>query len=296
MGRDLITVYNVDSIYNNKLYSYKGDYFKEMKKFLIIMLTLCMIMSIVGCTKPNNTTTNPTTAPTEVIEPTENITQEPTIEPTVEPTEIDVDAKAEYYKTYTTSEDFGYVGSSAKLEITADETTLTTSMYDNYIKWVFGEQSIDMLVDGNKVYSHICLFNDNDELSDAWYVAEIPDGEDPLNAGSEIEDPEENEEIVGITDLTYIETVEIEGIACDKVSYKSDDGDGIIYVTVDTHKILRIEATSEDGTNSVITYIDMPKADVEIPENAEEIGYEDFMTQYSFCLMGLLIDDSMTED
>lgn len=265
-----------------------------MKKFIIIMLSLCMILSIVGCNKPTNVTPNPTTQPTveATVEPTESITEEPTVNPTEV---IDVDAKNEYYKTYTTSEDFGYVGTSAELELTADGNTLTSTMYNNYIKWVYGEQSIDMLVDNTTVYSCIRLIDNNGEIGEVWYKASIPDGEDPLNAGSEIENPEETGDI-GITDLTYIETIEINGITCDKVSYKSDDGDGILYITVDTHKILRIEAVSEDGTASVITYSDIETAEIEIPEDAEEVGYEDFMTTYAWCLMGLLIGDSIAED
>ena len=264
-----------------------------MKKVLMSLLVVCMIFTI-ACVKTNKPVVAPTEAPKVTNEPTIVPTVEPTIEPTVEPTNID--EKTEYYKTYNTSEDFGFISSSAKLELTSEEYTLVSIMYDNYSEWQVGEQSVTMIVKDNKMYIKASILNDENILETVEYTSTIPEGENPLASETEnTGEVSESEENIAFTNLVYVETIDYNGQSCDKVTFEAEDSNGFMYVTTDTHKIAYMESIDVENVKTRITYDVQNILEIDIPENVEEIEYEDAKNIYSMSILALLFSTAIDE-
>jgi hypothetical protein len=194
------------------------------------------------------------------------------------------------------SEDFGYIGSSVKLELSADEYCLEALTYDNYTCWTIKQQYVSMLVKDNKVYVQANLYNDEtNEYNYIAYSSIIPENSNPFIELSDIDNTEEITEENEFSNLKYIDEIEFNNILCDKVSFTSSSEKGFLYITQDTHKIIYMESIDDSKIKSKITCFEENIIEIEPPKDTEEMSYEDIKSLYSMSLLALLVAQPIGE-
>lgn len=258
-----------------------------MKKLIAAILAIVMLAGLTACLSEEN------------------------IFPDTDDTKISAKEKekrAEYYKTWAASEDFGTEGQYLSMDLLFGETRFVMQATDTAMVMILGDSEIAMYQKDGKVYSHInAAMGEGEESTavDEWSVATIPEGENPS-----MMDAAENEFQDGsdFGTVEYVDTIKQNGKTYDVLNITGDsmfDEDvpqtykG--YVNADTHKLSYVEiSTTTDNPDETaenkavavtgtIRFID--KLDFTVPANATEMEYDELTMSFAFTLMALMFSN-----
>ena len=262
--------------------------FTLIKKIIALILTVTMMFSIAACgTQKNNTNIDPSSQ--DVIIP-----------------DADKTARAEYYKMWAESDDFGVEGKFSSMDMSLNDVRFFMEITDTNMTISVGENEFALYELDKKAYVYIKTLSDG-KVEEKWYVADIPDDAESMLDG----DDEENEFSNGsnFDYVEYIDTVKEDGVVYDILNvkaadvFRNDENDRVykIYVNADTHKMSRIELEEEiedeeGNTAQAIKVIGTIKfiekgPEFKAPENAEKSEYEELMMTFAFGMISILSEN-----
>jgi hypothetical protein len=214
--------------------------------------------------------------------------------------------RAEYYKTWASSEDFGTEGKYMSMDLMFGETRFVMQVTDVGMTMVLGDSEAAMFQKDGKMYAHIKAVGEDSAPVDEWYVADVPEGEDPslFDAGEN-----DFQDGSGFGTVEYVDTIKEGGKTYDvlnitgKGMFGDEDTDQTYkgYVNADTHKLSRVEISTtmesadenaENKTVAVtgtISFIDA--LDFTVPANATEQSYEELSMTFAFTMMAIMFSN-----
>lgn len=295
-----------------------------MKRFLALILAAVMVFSLTACSSEEptqaasaeQTTEAPTTAaptteaPTTAAPTTEApttaapTTEAPTTEAATQGGTVDAD-KAAFYADYKNNVGkFSFKGEDIRTVQSYGGESMEMVTAHNVVAVMYGGQEATMLVNGNKLYVHTVVAEEKGgDPTDTWYVADIPEGEDPLaDFGGSTESYTYEDDMV----MEYMETVEVDGVKYDVVkvtstSSEEEEGNDAIFwfdeATLEVWK-LEMEMHDEESDSTVSALMEFFTNDeiTDVPANAQEIGHEEATMQFALAMMGILYGDMDVDD
>ena len=292
-----------------------------MKKWIALILALAMVFALTACgsSEPETTTAAPTEAvteapttaapateaPTTAAPTTEAPTTEaptteaptteaPTTEAPTESGEPDTDKAAFYANFKETVGEFKFVGEDIRIVQTSEGVTMEMVTAKDMVKAAVGEYYAAMYVDDGKIFVQTFLpGEDGKESKEAWYSAEIPEGEDPLADMSDAstEDYVYEDDMI----LEYLETEEVNGVRYDKVRVTVDSEDAeeaLFWFEEDTIKIWKLDMEQVDEDTGVLLTATMEFFENEgthpAPVDPEKTTYENATMEFAMSMFGLL--------
>ena len=311
-----------------------------MRKLLALLLAAVMMLSLTACSSEEATqaaseeqtteapateakteapateaptTEAPTTeAPTTEAPTTEAPTTEaPTTEAASQSGEVNPDKAAFYADFKNNVGKFSFVGEDVRVAQSYGEGSgaMEMVMAHNMARITVPQNETDyfavMYEDEGKLYVQTFLPAEGDaESKEEWYVADIPEGEDPL--ADFAEDPEENYTFEDNMTLEYLDTVEMDGVKYDRVKVTTveengESGEGIFWFEESGGKIQRIEMDRAEEESGVMIHARMEfftNEDV-VPapsKTPEKISYEDATMTFAMGMMGLMYGQMEIED
>ena len=297
-----------------------------MKKLIALILAFAMVFALTACgsSEPETTTAAPTEAATTAAPTTEAPTEAPTTAaptteaPTTEapttaaPTEAPTEAptqsgktdedKAAFYADFKNNVgEFNFVGKDIRIyqgsegaagmmmvtahnmvmiQVTKDEAESFAAMYENE----------------GKLYIQTVLPKEGgDGSEEAWYVTDVPDGEDPLGemSGTSTEDYTYEDNMT----MEYLETVEQDGVVYDKVKVTTtEDGDEgaanfwFVEETVEVWKLEMNQVDAESGAeiNAVMEFFTNEDGIPAYSTTPQELSYEEATMTFAMAMFSLL--------
>ncbi len=296
-----------------------------MKKVLALILAFTMVFALTACgseeptqaaseaqTTEAPTTVAPTTeaptteAPTTEAPTTEAPTTEaPTTEAATQSGTVDAD-KAAFYADYKNNVGkFSFKGEDIRTVQSYGGDALEMITAHNLVKVAYGEQNASMIVDGKKLFVQAVVKDeDGGKVKEAWYVADIPEGEDPLaEFGGSTEDYTYEDDMV----MEYLETVEVDGVKYDKVKVSSPSDeedekaeDAIFWFDEATLEVWKLEMEmhdeESDATISALMEFFVNEDVHPTPENAKEVTHEEATMSFAMAMMGILYGNMEPEE
>ncbi len=214
--------------------------------------------------------------------------------------------RAEYYKTWASGEDFGTESQFMSMDLMFGETRFVMQVTDAGMSLIMGDSEASMFQKDGKMYAHIKAVGENSAPVDEWYVADVPEGEDPslFDAGEN-----DFQDGSGFGTVEYVDTIKEGGKTYDvlnitgKGMFGDEDTDQTYkgYVNADTHKLSRVEISTtmesadenaENKTVAVtgtISFIDA--LDFTVPANATEQSYEELSMTFAFTMMAIMFSN-----
>ena len=250
------------------------------------------------------TTAAPTTEAPTTAAPTTEVptTAAPTTEAPTQSGTADTD-KAAFYADYKNNVGrFDFVGEDVRIIQSTETQTLVMENAHNMVKAevvvVEADYSSTMYVDGSKLYVRTVLPDEGKTVpKEEWCVADIPEGEDPLEnmGGSSTEEYTYEDDMA----MEYLETVEENGVRYDKVLVSSgseEGGEALFWFEESTLKVWKLEMegdVDETGTaaNAVMEFFTNDDALPSFSMTPKEVGYEEATMVFAMAMMTLLYSE-----